>query len=378
MRVNENILISSLTTMRLGGAARYVIEAETPRDVADAYGFARTLRLPVFVLGYGANTIGRDEGFNGVIIINRMRGIFEEPIENGVRLKVMGGEYWDNVVEYSVNKGLTGIEALSKIPGLTGAAPVQNIGAYGQEIADTLVSIDVYDTATGAFRTLTHGELGFSYRHSILNTSEYGRYFVLSVTLELHVGQMQRPFYNSIERYIDEHNLMDFSPASIRAIVSEIRAAKLPDPTVKASAGSFFKNIYLSEADAETAEDKGYQVYRGQDGIKISAAWLIEQCHLKGKLIHGMRVNEPAPLVLINESATSYADLDKARTKIVNKVYDKFGFWLEQEPVEIFNPQPIQAAGGAEGGMPASGMTPNVGQVPPAGQNLAGSGAIYS
>ena len=332
MRVNENILISSLTTMHLGGPARYVIEVETPRDVADAYGFARTFNLPVFVLGYGANTIGHDEGFNGIIIINRMRGIFEE---STTRLKIMGGEYWDNVVEYSVNKGLTGIEALSKIPGLTGAAPVQNIGAYGQEIADTLVSIDVYDVATGTFRTLTHDELGFSYRHSILNTTEYGRYFVISVTLELHPGQMQRPFYNSIENYLSEHNLADTSPAGIRNIVSIIRADKLPDPTVKASSGSFFKNIYLSEADAEIAESKGYPIYRGHDGIKLSSAWLIEQCGFKGKLIHGFRVSDTAPLVLINESAEGYADLDKARAKIINKVYDKFGYWLEQEPVEI-------------------------------------------
>ena len=110
----------------------------------------------------------------------------------------MGGEYWDNVVEYSTRKGLTGIEALSKIPGLAGAAPVQNIGAYGQEIADTLVSIEVYDTVSNTFHELTHDELGFSYRHSILNTTEYGRYFVISITLKLQPGQMPQPFYNSI------------------------------------------------------------------------------------------------------------------------------------------------------------------------------------
>jgi len=349
MKVHENILISSLTTMRLGGPARYVIEAEAPRDVADAYGFARTFNLPVFILGYGANTIGHDEGFNGIIIINRMRGIFEEPIENGLRLKIMGGEYWDNVVEYACQKNLTGIEALSKIPSLAGAAPVQNIGAYGQEIADTLINIDVYDVKTGTFRTLTHDELGFSYRHSILNTTEIGRYFVLSITLELHQGEMPRPFYNSIETYIEDHNLMNFSPAGIRQIVSAIRADKLPDPREKASAGSFFKNIYLSKPDAETAESKGIPVRRGNDGIKVSSAWLIEQCKLKGKLIHGFRVNEKAPLVLINESAAGYADLEKARAKIVNKVYDKFGYWLEQEPVEIFNPKPIQPANGNPG-----------------------------
>lgn len=340
MRVNENILISSLTTMRIGGPARFVLEIETPHDILDAYGFARTLKMPVYVMGYGANTIGRDEGFNGVIMINRMTGVSEEPIENGIRLKIMGGEYWDNVVEYTAKKGLTGIEALSKIPGLVSAAPVQNIGAYGQEIADTLVSIDAFDTRTDKIVTLTHDDLNFSYRHSILNTTEYGRYFVVSITLELHFGQMQRPFYNSIENYISEHELSDYSPMGMRQIVSAIRAEKLPDPMEKASSGSFFKNIYLDEAQAEEAEGKGYPVHRGADGMKLNSAWLIEQCKLPGKLIHGMRVSKTAPLVLINESANGYHDLALARDEIVNKVYDKFGYWLKQEPMEIINESP--------------------------------------
>ena len=362
MRVNENILISSLTTMRLGGPARYVLEIETPEELADAYFFAHQQNLPTFILGYGANTLGHDEGFNGCIIINRMRGIFEEnftstgdapgggpPLSvsemgeekarqdpsSEVRLKVMGGEYWDNVVEYACNKGLTGIEALSKIPGLAGAAPVQNIGAYGQEIADCLVSIEAYDSATNTFVTLSHDDLNFSYRHSILNSTQKNRYFVISITLELSPGQMPRPFYNSIEQYAKDHDITDFTPAGIRQIVSAIRADKLPDPLEKASAGSFFKNIYLDDAATEAAEAKGYPVHRGKDGNKINSGWLIEQAGFKGKLLHGIRVNDKACLVLINESATSYNDLAAARGEITSKIYDKFGYWLEQEPVEI-------------------------------------------
>lgn len=345
--------------MRLGGPARYVIEVEQPGEVPQAYNFAAMQGLPVFILGYGANTIGKDEGYAGVIVINRMRGIQEvggdgfENLGGGgdgggvgsdagsdegsapVVIKAMGGENWDTVVEYTTARGLTGIEALSKIPGLVGAAPVQNIGAYGQEIADTLVSIDVYDTVTGAFRTLMRAELGLAYRKSILNTTERGRYFVIAVTLALRRGQMRRPFYKSIEQYVSEHGVTDLSPQGVRAVVSAIRASKLPDPLVAASAGSFFKNIYLSAAEAEVAEGKGYPVYRGRDGNKINAGWLIEQAGFKGQLLHGMRVSETAALVLINESAKSYADLARARGEIVSKVYDKFGYWLEQEPVEI-------------------------------------------
>ena len=321
--------------MRLGGPARYVLEVETKQDVADAYGFAEQYGLPTFVLGYGANTIGHDEGFKGAIIINRMRGIEEEFTTTSAKLKVMGGEYWDNVVEYACIKGLTGIEALSKSPGLAGAAPVQNIGAYGQELSDTLESIEVYDTASKTFKTLSRDDLKFSYRKSILNTTERGRYFVISITLNLKSGEMPRPFYNSIENYIAEHEITNFSPQSIRSIVSAIRGDKLPDPIKIPSAGSFFKNVMLSDSEAEIAESKGYPVHRGPHGNKINTAWLIEQAGFKGKLLHGIRVHDKAPLVLINESAKSYNDLMKAREEIVSHVYDKFGYWLEQEPVEL-------------------------------------------
>lgn len=335
MKINENILISSLTTMRLGGPARYVVEVESYDDVAEAFGFARQFGLPTFALGYGANTIGHDEGFNGVVVINRMLGIDEKPTAGGVRLKIMGGEYWDDVVAYTCKKGLTGIEALSKIPGLAASAPVQNIGAYGQEIADTLVEIDVFDTSDSSYKTLSKSDLKFSYRKSILNTTDINRYFVISITLDLKSGEMPRPFYNSIEQYMKEHSISDCSPQSIRQIVSAIRDSKLPDPMEQASSGSFFKNIYLDNNEALIAESKGYPVYRGKDGNKINSGWLIDQAGLKGKLLHGMRVSEKAPLVLINESAKGYNDLKAARAEIVAKVYDKFGYWLEQEPVEL-------------------------------------------
>lgn len=146
---------------------------------------------------------------------------------------------------------------------------------------------------------------------------------------------MPRPFYNSIEKYIAENGETDFSPKNIRKIVSEIRADKLPDPAEKASAGSFFKNVYLSEAEAKTAEENGFPVYHGHDGLKINSGFLIERAGLKGKLLNGMRVSDKAALVLINESANSYADLASARAEIIETVKNDSGFTLEQEPVEL-------------------------------------------
>lgn len=319
--------------MRLGGPAKYVIDIEKLDDVAPAFDFVTEKNLPFYILGGGANTIARDDGFDGVIIRNTMTGIREAFI--GERVTALGGTDWDAVVAYTTERGLTGIEALSKIPGTAGAAPVQNIGAYGQELADTFLSAEVYDIKNKSFKTLQKSDFGFSYRRSILNSTKKGQYFVISITLGLKPGTMSRPFYNSIERYIDEHHCTDFSPASIRDIVSTIRSDKLPDPAKKASAGSFFKNIYLTEDEAKAAEAKNIPVYHGHDGPKINSGWLIEQCGLKGKLLHGIRVCDAAALVLINESATSYDDLAAARTEITRAVHDKFGYQLEQEPNEI-------------------------------------------
>ena len=360
MKILENIPLKNLTTMRLGGPAKYVIEIEKPEEIKAAHEFALEKNLPIFILGGGANTIAKDEGFNGVIIKNAMKGIewaggrndsFEGPKTwpSGPErpekesfgqdplfdLLVMGGTDWDAVVEFACEKGLTGIEALSKIPGLAGAAPVQNIGAYGQDISETFVSAEVYDFKEKTFKTLKKSDFGFSYRKSILNSSEKGRYFIISITLKLKKGKMSRPFYNSIEKYIEENQISDFSPQKIREIVSKIRADKLPDPKFEASAGSFFKNIYLNADEAKDAEEKGLPVYHGHDGYKINSGWLIEACGLSGKLLHGMRVNEKAALVLINESARNYADLASARAEIIAAVKEKFGYTLEQEPVEL-------------------------------------------
>ena len=331
MKILENVPLKNLTTMRLGGPAKYIIEIEKPEEISAAHNFALEKNLPIFVLGGGANTIAKDEGFNGVIVKNTIQNI----TINNNKITAMGGTEWDAVVAFACERGLTGIEALSKIPGLAGAAPVQNIGAYGQELLDTFFSAEVYDFKEKAFKTLTKSDLDFSYRRSILNTTDKNRYFVISITLELQKGEMQRPFYASMESYITENHCTDFSPAGIRDIVSKIRAFKLPDPKDQASAGSFFKNIYLTKAEAEQAEKRGIPVYYSREKYSINSGWLVENAGLKGKLLHGMRVSDKAALILINESAKGYKDLAKARAEIIAAVKEKFGYTLEQEPVEL-------------------------------------------
>lgn len=338
MTIRENVPISELTTMRIGGQARYVCEISSRDDITEAWNFAREHNLPAWFMGGGANTIGKDGGFPGVILLNKLRGIeILTETDGELQLRAMGGEEWDNVVEFACKKDYSGIEAMSKIPGTAGAAPVQNIGAYGQDIARVLVSVEVFDIKTEQFATIPRSDLKMDYRYTTFNHGDdAGRYFIVSITLRLNKNYLEPPFYNSLQNYIIEHGETDYSPQNIRRMVSIIRADKLPDPAEIASSGSFFKNIYLDQVGADEAEEKGIPVWRSNDDSgKINSGWLIEHAGLKGKKLHGMKISDKAALVLINEDAKSYADLAAARKEIVDTVRDKFGYTIEQEPVEI-------------------------------------------
>lgn len=354
LKIEENVPIRNLVTMRIGGPARYVITVTSKEEIPEAYQFAKEHNLPVCVLGGGANTFAKDEGFNGVIILDRIMGISEverpedeSPKDGDIAyFKAYGGEQWDDLVTYVSERGYSGIEAMAGIPGTAGAAPVQNIGAYGQEVTQVIVSVDTYDTKTGEFVAIPASEMKMSYRKSIFNSGEnVGRYFIYATTVRVKKGQLNPPFYRSLQAYIDEHHETDFSPLNIARMVKEVRNSKLPDPEKIASAGSFFKNVYLTDEEADEAEARGIQVWRnakevGPDSPEkrtnlVNSGWLLEEAGLKGKVFHGMKVSEKAALILINEDAKTYADLAAARDEIANIVFEKFGFRIEQEPDEI-------------------------------------------
>ena len=359
LKIEENVPIRNLVTMRIGGPARYVITVTSKEEIPEAYQFAKEHNLPVCVLGGGANTFAKDEGFNGVIILDRIMEISEverpevessedKSSEGGdiAYFKAYGGVQWDDLVTYVSVRGYSGIEAMAGIPGTAGAAPVQNIGAYGQEVTQVIVSVDAYDTKTGEFVVIPANEMKMSYRKSIFNSGEnVGRYFIYATTVRVKKGQLNPPFYRSLQAYVDEHRETDFSPLNIARMVKAVRNSKLPDPEKIASAGSFFKNVYLTDEEADEAEARGIQVWRntkevGPDSPEkrtnlVNSGWLLEEAGLKGKVFHGMKVSEKAALILINEDAKTYADLAAARDEIANIVFEKFGFRIEQEPDEI-------------------------------------------
>jgi UDP-N-acetylmuramate dehydrogenase len=339
MDIHTNIPLNNYLTMKLGGNARFMANASSKEEIAELCRNAKQQGLQIVILGGGSNTLAHDEGFGGLIIRNR---ILEKTVladdANSTTIRFGAGENWDEAVQLTVEKGLSGIEAMSAIPGTIGAAPVQNIGAYGQELADTFVELEAYDIETDQFVVLGPEACQFSYRSSIFRGDFMGRYAITSVTLKLYKAMPAPPFYPAVENYFNDHSVTIFTPAEVRTAVMAIRADKLPDPAQRPNAGSFFKNAIiedwqLNELLNEYPDMPHYDL--GERTFKVPTGWLIEQTGLKGQLLHGMRVHDKNALVLINESATSFGDLVAAREEIKGKVRDQFRISIEQEPLEL-------------------------------------------
>ncbi len=339
MNIIENTSLGEYSTMRLGGAARYLVEIHTRQELKEAYAWATENQLPFIMIGGGSNIIWQDSGFEGLVMVNRIHG-YEDYVESPEShfVTVGAGEIWDTVVARSVATGLTGIEALSLIPGTAGATPVQNVGAYGQEIAQTISSIEVFDTQTGQLTNVPTEACGFGYRSSKFQTEYRGRFYITAITLHLTVGNPYPPFYKTVEQYLAENPPGGpVTPRVIRDAVIAIRQSKLPDPAEVANTGSFFANPIinadtLAELRMKYPDAPHWLVDNG--GAKIPAAWLIEQAGFKDYHDEetGMGTWPAQPLVLINEHAKSTKDLLAFKAKIVAAVEAKFGITLVQEP----------------------------------------------
>lgn len=336
MQMQNNIPMSMLTTMRLGGPAEFCVEVNSHDDLVEAISFAKQKDLKLIAVGAGSNLIVGDSGFKGLVILNRIKEFTVLP--DGTSIKIGAGENWDSVVGKVTNLGLSGIEALSAIPGTAGATPVQNVGAYGQEISQTFVELEAYDLKTDKFVVLSKKDCGFSYRNSIFKPMKGRRYIICSITLKLNKQQMQPPFYPRLQQYLDKNNIKDFSPQNIRKAITEIRRNILPDPKIVANTGSFFKNPVIPEEDAEQILAKFPDAPHWpmpDSQVKFAAGWLLEQAGLKGYSSHGMTTFEHNALVFVNQNAKSYDDLQKFQNEVVKKVQQKFGLILEQEPEQL-------------------------------------------
>ena len=339
MQVAENVSLANYSTMRLGGTAHYAIAVSDQRELTDALAWAQQHNVPAVMIGSGSNIVWRDEGFAGLLIVNKIKRFEVQEVDaDNIYVTVGSGENWDETVAACVERGLTGIESLSLIPGTAGATPVQNVGAYGQDISQTLVSVEAFDAGSSQMVTIQGSDCGFGYRTSRFKTTDRGRFFITAITLQLRKGNPEPPFYGALQHYFDDRGYTTFTPQLVREAVIAIRRAKLPDPTTVANNGSFFANPIISETELADLQvnfpDAPHWPVDEPGKTKIPAAWLIEKAGFKD--FHdpetGMATWHAQPLVLVNEHAKSTADLMKFMDKITSAVKQEFGIDLHPEP----------------------------------------------
>ncbi len=347
--LQENVPLAPLTTLGVGGPARYFVTAQTEAEVLAALAWAGDNSLPVFILGGGSNLLVADAGYTGLVLNIALPGVTYRD-EGGITLATAAaGEDWDGFVGACVARNLAGVECLSGIPGLVGGTPVQNVGAYGQEVSETIRQVRVFDRQIRQIVTLSNAECGFAYRTSLFNTTARGRYVVLAVEFALLRDGAAAVRYADLQKYFAGRTDMS-SLAGVRIAVRQIRAAKsmviVPDDPNARSAGSFFKNPIVNTATAEfievaarrhgvlAANEAVPHFAAGAEQVKIPAAWLIERAGFhKGYKRGRAGISTKHTLALINCGGAQARDILALMREIQEKVHAVFGVALTPEPV---------------------------------------------
>lgn len=359
MQFEEQVPLAPYTTFGIGGPARWFAQASSEEEVLEGVLFARKRGLPLFVLGGGSNLLVSDTGFPGLVLRIGLRGIRDEsahrrgvsnPILNGEPasesisvFSVAAGEEWDRFVSYAVERDCAGIECLAGIPGSVGGTPVQNVGAYGQEVSDTITRVRAFDLRSTEFVELPAAECGFAYRRSIFNSTERNRYIVTEVSYRLLKHGAAVLSYADLKRYFENCA----SPPSLAEVADAVRNIRRQkgmllvegDPDC-ASAGSFFKNPVVPEAvlaRIEAAAPGAVPHYAAGAGlVKIPAAWLLEQSGFRKGYTRGRAgLSLRHALALTNRGGATAAEILALKQEIVAEVEARFGIRLEAEPVWV-------------------------------------------
>jgi len=354
MTIQENVPLAPLTTLQVGGAARYFAQAKREDEVRETVDFAKTRQLPLFVLGGGSNLVVADSGWPGLVLRIAIGGITSPSLQgtsgNSVLFSVGAGVSWDEFVAQAVAQNCAGIECLSGIPGSVGGTPVQNVGAYGQEVADTIESVCALDIKENRAVVLPKPACGFRYRSSIFNriddTGQLGRYIILQVNYRLKRGGAPSLKYADLQKHFADVKTTP-SLAMVREAVRQIRRSKgmllVPGDEDCRSAGSFFKNPVLSEEQfhdlAARAQSKGLEIpsYPALEAQhKVSAAWLVEHSGFaKGFRLGRAAISKKHALALINTGDAKASDVVQLQETIQNGVRQSWGTLLEPEPVFV-------------------------------------------
>ncbi len=343
--IQENAPLAKLTTLKIGGTARFFARAESENDVVEALKFAAESDLRIFILGGGSNVLVADEDFEGLVLQIALKGISVAEDKDVVFVTAEAGEEWDEFVAFCTSRNLQGVECLSGIPGFVGGTPVQNVGAYGQEVSETITKVKVLERNTGEIFEMSNAECGFEYRASIFNTTKKNRFIVLSVTFVLKKNGLPKMVYKDLREFFGgkQPTLQE-----TRAAVLQIRAAKSMvidkrDPNSK-SAGSFFKNPVVSkskfaeiECRAREFEIENVPKFNVDDeNVKITAAWLIENSGFyKGYKFGNVGLSTKHTLAIVNLGNATAKDVLEFKDEIKKKVNEKFGVLLKPEPVFV-------------------------------------------
>lgn len=340
-------MLAPFTTLGVGGPAKYFVEAETEEQVIEAFHLAREKGIDVLILGGGSNMVVSDSGFPGLVLKIGIKGIdiSYRPGKDDARLSAGAGEAWDGLVLKAVENDLAGIECMSGIPGLVGGTPVQNVGAYGQEVSESIISVRCYDRTSQKIVELENHECNFSYRTSIFNSSGSGRYVVLGVVYKLKAGGAPKLAYPELRKEVEisGRDPRTASLAEVRQAVIAIRRRKSmvidrDDPNSR-SAGSFFKNpvvtkeVFLSVA-AVIPDPPSFPMQDGR--VKIPAAWLIERSGFhKGYTLGNVGISENHSLAIVNKGGATAAEVLDLMKEIERGVKGKFGIDIYPEPVFV-------------------------------------------
>ncbi len=354
--IQEDVSLAARTTLGLGGPARFFISCATEEDIRFGLAFAVRRRLPLFVLGGGSNVIIADSGFDGVVLHVMLKGWELRDDGENELVSTAAGERWDDLVAFCVHRGLGGLECLSGIPGTAGATPIQNVGAYGQDVAGTIHQVRVIHRQTGAMLTFAGSDCGFAYRSSRFKTRDAGTYIITGVSFRLRKDAPPQIRYAELERLLLPDGSFKDVPRGavalqrVRDAVLALRRGKgmvldPADPDTK-SVGSFFMNPVVPEAAFAAIVERQRAAGRSTDvpsfpagnGTKVPAAWLVEQAgFVRGMARGGVGISEKHALALVNRSGTAAELLAFAR-EIQNGVLRMFGVLLEMEPAVIGTP----------------------------------------
>ena len=339
MNILENYNLGSLNTFGVSVTAKFFVEIVSEEELQILFSNSLFKENPKLFLGGGSNIL-LTQDFVGIVILNKLKGmeIVEEDSKN-VFIRSMSGEIWNDLVNFAVDRNYWGIENLALIPGTVGAAPMQNIGAYGVELKDTLVSIEAYEISSSKKRIFSKEECALGYRDSIFKNSLKDKYFISAVILKLSKEAKPNIDYKVLQEYLTLQKIEVKNPKDISGAVSAIRRSKLPDPKKIGNAGSFFKNVFVSQEKLEELLKTYPAIPNFKDGteIKIPTAWFIEQSgptdgtSWKGYRIGAVGVHDKQSLVLVNYGGATGSEIYNLSTQIINTVFSKFGIKITPE-----------------------------------------------